>query len=157
MTDSLVVALDPDRLEQALDNLLTNALRHGSGTIELELRERDGAVELHVFDEGPGFPEEFLPHAFEPFTRAEASRTGEATGLGLSIVRAIAGVTYGCCCAPRSSRRTRARTGARWRPREADPHGDADGRGRAAMRTRLAIADHMLARWCDRELWRSTS
>ncbi len=90
MTDSLVAALDPDRLEQALDNLLTNALRHGSGTIELELRERDGAVELHVFDEGPGFPEEFLPHAFEPFTRAEASRTGEATGLGLSIVRAIA-------------------------------------------------------------------
>jgi len=88
--DSLVVALDPDRLEQALDNLLTNALRHGAGTIELELRERDGAVELHVFDEGAGFPEEFLPHAFEPFTRAEASRTGEATGLGLSIVRAIA-------------------------------------------------------------------
>jgi len=56
MTDSLVVALDPDRLEQALDNLLTNALRHGSAR-SIELRERDGAVELHVFDEGPGFPE----------------------------------------------------------------------------------------------------
>ena len=88
--DTLVAQLDPDRLEQALDNLLTNALRHGDGPVELELREAGETVELHVLDRGPGFPEEFLPHAFEPFTRAEASRTGEATGLGLSIVRAIA-------------------------------------------------------------------
>ena len=90
LPDTLLAALDPDRLEQALDNLLTNALRHGAGTVELGLLERDGAVELHVRDQGTGFPVEFLPHAFEPFTRAEVSRTGEATGLGLSIVRAIA-------------------------------------------------------------------
>jgi two-component system OmpR family sensor kinase len=88
--ETLVAAVDPDRLEQALDNLLTNALRHGAGTVEVEARAGEGSVEIHVLDEGPGFPEAFLPHAFEPFTRAEVSRTGEATGLGLSIVRAIA-------------------------------------------------------------------
>jgi signal transduction histidine kinase len=88
--------LDPDRLAQAVDNLLANALRHGAGEVEVQTLavagadEPGGRIEIHVFDRGAGFPADFLPHAFEPFTRAEASRTGEATGLGLSIVLAIA-------------------------------------------------------------------
>jgi signal transduction histidine kinase len=43
-----------------------------------------------VEDEGPGFPPEFLPHAFERFARAEDARTGGTAGLGLAIVDAIA-------------------------------------------------------------------
>lgn len=88
--EPLLAELDPDRLEQAVDNLLANALRYGAGTVRIELYARDGGIELHVSDDGPGFPVEFLQHAFDPFTRAEASRTGDAAGLGLSIVRAIA-------------------------------------------------------------------
>jgi signal transduction histidine kinase len=88
--EELIAALDPDRLEQAVDNMVANALRHGAGAVELESCERAGQIEIHVFDDGGGFPEDFLPHAFEPFTRAEPARSGEATGLGLSIVLAIA-------------------------------------------------------------------
>jgi signal transduction histidine kinase len=89
--ETLIAQVDPDRLEQAVDNLVANALRHGAGAVELETRERAGQIEIHVFDDGCGFPADFLPHAFQPFTRADPARSsGEASGLGLSIVLAIA-------------------------------------------------------------------
>ena len=78
------------RLEQAVGNLVDNALRHGAGTIRLDAERRDGVVTFSVEDEGPGFPPEFLPHAFERFARAEDARTGGTAGLGLAIVDAIA-------------------------------------------------------------------
>ncbi len=61
------------------------------GRIRLGLTTANGtAVELHVRDEGPGFPPEFLEHAFERFTRPQRGRQGSGSGLGLSIVRAVA-------------------------------------------------------------------
>jgi signal transduction histidine kinase len=89
-TDGLVVDADPARLEQALTNMVDNALRHGEGAVALSATERDGAVELHVRDRGPGFPDAFLPVALERFSRADAARSGRGSGLGLSIVAAIA-------------------------------------------------------------------
>jgi two-component system OmpR family sensor kinase len=86
----LVVQADPERLEQAVANMLTNALRHGDGPVRLAAAERNGHVELHVLDEGPGFTPEFLPMAFERFSRADPARSRGGTGLGLSIVRMIA-------------------------------------------------------------------
>ena len=86
----LVVDADAHRLEQALGNVVDNALRHGAGTIRLSGRSRDGTVELHVVDEGTGFPPEFLPRAFERFTRADIARTGGGAGLGLAIAAMIA-------------------------------------------------------------------
>ena len=74
------VAGDRIRLEQALGNLVDNALRHGSGTVRLDARIEDGRVDLSVSDEGAGFPPAFLPHAFERFSRAEASRAGTEPG-----------------------------------------------------------------------------
>jgi signal transduction histidine kinase len=50
----------------------------------------DHRVELRVRDEGPGFPSEFLPHAFQRFSRAETGRSSPGTGLGLAIVSTIA-------------------------------------------------------------------
>jgi signal transduction histidine kinase len=87
--DSWLVA-DVPRVEQALSNLVDNALRHGAGTITLRTLAVDGNVELHVLDEGPGLPSAFLPHAFERFSRAHAGRTGQGSGLGLAIVELIA-------------------------------------------------------------------
>jgi two-component system OmpR family sensor kinase len=84
------LAADRARLEQALGNLVDNALRYGAGTIRLDARRHDGHVELRVGDEGPGFPPEFLPRAFERFTRADEARGRGAAGLGLAIVDAIA-------------------------------------------------------------------
>jgi signal transduction histidine kinase len=86
----LAVSGDRLRLEQALGNLLDNALRYGAGPVELMARARDGSVELHVRDRGPGLPEEFRGRAFERFSRAEASRSQNGSGLGLAIVEAIA-------------------------------------------------------------------
>lgn len=86
----LTVTADRLRLEQALGNLVDNALRYGSGTVHLAARQDDGGVILSVADEGAGFPAPFLPHAFERFTRADAARTRGAAGLGLALVQAVA-------------------------------------------------------------------
>jgi two-component system, OmpR family, sensor kinase len=82
---------DPARIEQALSNLLDNALRYGEGKVSLVARQgQHGDVEIHVEDTGPGFPEDFIPEAFERFTRADPGRAGRGAGLGLSIVRTVA-------------------------------------------------------------------
>lgn len=84
------VSGDRLRLEQALANLVDNALRHGGSVIELSARMNGETAELHVCDDGAGFSPEFAPRAFERFTRADTARRGDGAGLGLSIVRTIA-------------------------------------------------------------------
>jgi len=81
---------DPVRLEQALGNVVDNAVRYGAGTVRLEARRQNGAVELSVSDQGAGFDPEFLPHAFERFSRDDGGRVRGSTGLGLAIVAAVA-------------------------------------------------------------------
>jgi signal transduction histidine kinase len=88
--DDLWVRGDEARLEQALINLAENAIRHGGGRARLEAHATDGMVEMHVLDEGPGFPAGFVDRAFERFTQAVPGRSGDGAGLGLAIVRVIA-------------------------------------------------------------------
>jgi two-component system OmpR family sensor kinase len=88
-TDAAIVG-DRTRVEQALTNLVENALTYGRGAIDVYSLERDDVVELHVVDSGPGFPPGFLDRAFDRFTRADHSRTSGGSGLGLSIVALIA-------------------------------------------------------------------
>jgi signal transduction histidine kinase len=88
--NGLSLTADPERLRQALGNMVDNAFRHGKGTVRLSARASNSHVELHVSDEGPGFPEDFLEAAFERFTRADEGRGRGGTGLGLAIVEAIA-------------------------------------------------------------------
>jgi two-component system, OmpR family, sensor kinase len=86
----LYVDADPLRVGQALVNLLDNALAHGAGTVELAAEERNGFVELHVRDDGPGFPDAFRARAFDRFSRADEARGRGGSGLGLSIVELVA-------------------------------------------------------------------
>lgn len=88
---------DPLRIEQALGNMIDNALRYGAGPVRLAVAEGEsgGSVELHVRDAGAGFPPSFLDTAFERFTRADAARGRGGAGLGLAIVAAIAAAHEG--------------------------------------------------------------
>jgi len=86
----LEVPCDRARVDQALGNLVENALRHGGGAVTLEARTSNGSVELRVSDAGAGFPPGFLPQAFERFSRADEGRSAGGSGLGLAIVDAIA-------------------------------------------------------------------
>jgi signal transduction histidine kinase len=83
---------DPDRLEQALQNLAANALRHApdGGEIALGASPTAEGLRLTVRDSGPGIPPEHLALIFDRFYKADASRRAAGgSGLGLSIVRAI--------------------------------------------------------------------
>jgi two-component system OmpR family sensor kinase len=88
------VRADADRLRQAVENLLDNAIRHSASGGEIVVRAArvDGSVTITVEDDGPGFPPGFLDRAFDPFARADPSsdRDGHGAGLGLAIVRAVA-------------------------------------------------------------------
>lgn len=81
--------LDPRRLDVILANLIGNALKHGGSPVRVSVREEtgeDAALVIRVRDHGPGIPEEVLPHVFDRFYKASASRPrSEGSGLGLSI------------------------------------------------------------------------
>jgi two-component system OmpR family sensor kinase len=83
--------LDADqlRLDQAIGTVVDNALRYGGGTITLAAQRAGETVEIHVRDEGEGFPPAFLDRAFERFSRAPGVRDG-GSGLGLAIVATVA-------------------------------------------------------------------
>lgn len=98
---TLTVALDPgmkilgdsDLLTQALANLLENAMRHTppGTTITVTLRKSSrGGPSLIVADNGPGVAEDEMPKLTRRFFRAEQSRTTPGSGLGLSLVHAVA-------------------------------------------------------------------
>ena len=92
---TILVRADPMRLEQALQNLAANALRHvpSGGTVVLDVERRDDGVALSVHDNGAGILPDHLPHIFDRFYKAEASRSdgsdAAGSGLGLSIVKTI--------------------------------------------------------------------
>ena len=88
-----IVAGDPMRLEQALQNLAANALRHTprGGHVALQATLVHSAIVMTVTDTGAGIAPEHLSHVFDRFYKVDPSRTGptNGSGLGLSIVKAI--------------------------------------------------------------------
>jgi signal transduction histidine kinase len=90
--DDLRMVGDSMRLEQALQNLAANALRHTApgGIVRLGATRDGGQIKLTVSDNGVGIPAEHLPHVFDRFYKADQSRLhAGGSGLGLSIVKAI--------------------------------------------------------------------
>ncbi|MGN6664353.1 MAG: HAMP domain-containing sensor histidine kinase [Solirubrobacterales bacterium] len=86
----LEVEADRMRIDQALGNVVDNALRYGEGEVSVSLAAAGDTVEIRVRDHGPGFPPDFLPRACERFSRPSAARSDGGSGLGLAIARTVA-------------------------------------------------------------------
>jgi two-component system, OmpR family, sensor kinase len=86
------VRVDPMRVRQALDNLIDNARRHSppGGVVWVAGEFDEETISIVVRDEGGGFSDEVLAHAFEPFARDPSQSPEDGAGLGLAIVRAVA-------------------------------------------------------------------
>ncbi len=84
--------LDGDRVRQAVENLVANAIRHAGrgGSVEMRARRDVDALRIVVRDSGGGFADDVLERAFEPFAKADGERGSDGAGLGLAIVRAVA-------------------------------------------------------------------
>jgi len=91
--DPLTAMGDPDRLMDAVTNVVVNAIRYNvdGGRVSIVLRQRDGVADLTVADTGVGIAASDLPRIFDPFFRADPARTRDAggAGLGLAVARAI--------------------------------------------------------------------
>jgi signal transduction histidine kinase len=92
-TDDVTVVLDPQRIEQVVGNLVSNALRYTpeAGNIYLTVEKAAGQAVLTVSDDGPGVPAENLSSIFQRFWRGEKSRSRASggAGLGLAIARQL--------------------------------------------------------------------
>jgi signal transduction histidine kinase/ActR/RegA family two-component response regulator len=91
--EPIFINADPVRLEQVINNLLTNAIKYtpAGGKIELSVTGKDGAATLRVRDNGMGIASELLPRVFDLFTQSERAldRSQGGLGIGLTLVRAL--------------------------------------------------------------------
>jgi len=78
---------DPDRLQQVLWNLLTNAIKYTprGGRVSVRLTDQRESLRLHVEDNGQGISRAYLPHVFDRFSQGDASSTRRQGGLGLGL------------------------------------------------------------------------
>ena len=92
-------AISAENFGRLADNLLANSLAAipEGGSVDAELTEEPQAIVLRITDTGPGMAEDFLPHAFDRFSRPDDSRTASTggSGLGLALVHAIATAANG--------------------------------------------------------------
>jgi len=90
--DGIVVEVDPDRLGQAVGNLLDNALRYtpAGGSVRIVATVEGPQLRVVVEDSGPGFDAGVLADAFQPYVRGNGASAGSGAGLGLAIVQAVA-------------------------------------------------------------------
>jgi len=87
------IEIDPNRITQVLDNLISNAIKFSmpGTTISLMVQRKKNVLEIRVIDQGPGIPQTEIAKLFKPFSRTSIQPTGgeKSTGLGLAIVRRI--------------------------------------------------------------------
>jgi signal transduction histidine kinase len=87
------VLWDPDRMNEVLGNLLSNAFKFTprGGEVELSIEAVDGSVQINVRDSGAGIPAEQVPHVFDKFYQADNQRaaSSKGSGLGLAIAKSI--------------------------------------------------------------------
>ena len=84
--------LDVALMSRLIENLVENAFKYGGGKVRVTLRREDGNIKLAVGDDGAGIPPEELPKIWQRFYRSDKSRSSGGLGLGLSLVKQIAGL-----------------------------------------------------------------
>jgi signal transduction histidine kinase len=91
--DPVIVDADPVRMEQVINNLLTNAVKYTQpgGKIHLDVKEKDKDAIIRVRDNGMGIAPELLPRVFDLFTQADRAldRAQGGLGIGLTLVRSL--------------------------------------------------------------------
>jgi signal transduction histidine kinase len=80
----LLARVTPARLRESVGALVDNAIKHGGGTVTLSARATEHSLLVEVSDNGPGVPEELVPHVFD-----RGVSVGSSTGLGLALARAL--------------------------------------------------------------------
>jgi len=107
-----IIGGDPDRLQQVVWNLLSNASKFTppGGTVGISVTQDEQSAQIQISDTGPGIAPEFLPHVFERFRQADGSTTRMhgGLGLGLAIVRHLVEMHGGTIQAENGTVRTGA-------------------------------------------------
>jgi signal transduction histidine kinase len=96
-TPNLMITVDPVRFDQLVNNLVTNAFRHGAAPVEVAVRPGEGGTLVIVSDEGPGIPIADRAEIFGKFWQGSSghARTSQGAGLGLSLVQGLVRVHGG--------------------------------------------------------------
>jgi len=95
-----IIRMDNSAYSRILDNLFRNVIEHSGGNeVSFIISEDERQARIYVSDNGTGIPEKDLPHIFERLYRADESRRGNGSGLGLSIVKELVVVHGGSVCA----------------------------------------------------------
>lgn len=89
-SDRVTLSIHRQLMDQAIGNLVDNAIKYGDGTITLSMVAHEGRITIAVADEGGGIPEHQRERALRRFARLDEARGGWGAGLGLSLVQAVA-------------------------------------------------------------------
>ncbi|SDM81311.1 sensor histidine kinase [Sediminibacillus halophilus] len=87
--EEIMVMADPSAVKRVLENLVINAVRHSSGDVSVQLEQTPASVHLTVSNSVDRLSEEDLVHLFDRFYKADQTRTGKGTGLGLPIAKSL--------------------------------------------------------------------
>lgn len=99
--EDFTVIADEQRIAQVIENLASNAVKYTpeGGSVSVKLADEGASCTLTVANDGPRLTDEQLDNVWEPFYRADESRTEPGTGLGLAISRSIISLHGGKCFA----------------------------------------------------------
>jgi signal transduction histidine kinase len=85
----IIIMADPSAVKRVIENLVVNAIRHSSGNVTIQLEKLNTSVQLTISNSVHQLSEQDLDHMFDRFYKADQTRTGKGTGLGLPIAKSL--------------------------------------------------------------------
>ncbi|MUK87947.1 sensor histidine kinase [Ornithinibacillus sp. L9] len=85
----IIMLVDPSAVKRVIENLVLNAIRYSSGDITIQLKKRDRSIQLKISNSVHSFSEQDAIHMFDRFYKADQTRMGKGTGLGLPIAKGL--------------------------------------------------------------------